>query len=555
MFIGKLLGQNYRVVEPVGAGAMGMVYVVEHVTLKKRFAAKLLTADLARHPEAVARFETEAYAASQLDHENIVSVIDFGKTDDGCVFIIMELLRGKTLQARMDQGPPSIEEIVAIVLQVCHALAAAHAAGIVHRDMKPENIFLTQRPGGRPVVKVLDFGIAKARESSLREGRITKQGQLLGSPEYMSPEASRGDEVDPRADIYAVGVMLYELLCGEVPFRHENYLKVLQMHASQAPRPPRELAPELPEAVERLILRALEKDPRRRQPSIEALEAELLAAMPDVAQRALIQAQTPAHGQWLPSSSQAMYVSGTNPGFGTGSLGPGGSMGYHSATMHTRPRGRRGLMIALWSAAGVAAATAAILFLMRRSEAEREPPATAVAAAPLAAAPRARTPDRTGAEPVPVDPLASAPAAGEDPDAVTAAVTGAIRLRITTTPPGASATLDGKRLGRTPIDTWVASSDGDGEIEFDLRGYKSTIRSVRLDRSGEVRVSLQKESREGRESSREGRESRESRRSSSSSRKGSGSGKGSNSASRNGNEGDERAERPPAVDLDIKEGR
>jgi tRNA A-37 threonylcarbamoyl transferase component Bud32 len=534
-FIGKLLGQNYRIVEPIGAGAMGMVYVVEHVTLRKRFAAKLLTADLARRAEAVARFEVEAHAASQLDHENIVSVIDFGTTDDGCVYLIMELLRGKTLQARMDQGRPTLEEIVAIILQVCRALAAAHAAGIVHRDMKPDNIFLTQRPGGRPMVKVLDFGISKAREGTLREGRITKQGQLLGSPEYMSPEASRGDEVDYRADIYAVGIMLYELLCGEVPFRHENYLKVLQMHAGQPPRAPRELVPDMPVQVEYLIMRALEKDPRRRHDSIEELEAELLAALPEVAQRALLQIQTPAHSQWLPAQSQPMrYVSGAYQAMGDVPAPP-----HHEqvgTTLDTRRAGLRGPVVLLWTGVLVLVAAAAALVYLRSTA--NEP---ASVAAPAKSREAARVEPHPAASPQ--SPSAAVAAAEVDPPAADEASAGEIRLRIETNPPGATATLQGKLLGLTPIDRHIAASDREGELELDLHGYRPTSRSVPLDRDGELRIVLHRESHRSK--------SRTAGKGSSSSGKSPG-----RRGSDDDDDDDDRSERPPApVDLDIKEGR
>src|SRR6266545_3836097 len=550
--IGRTLGQTYLVVEPIGAGAMGVVYVVEHLTLKKRFAAKLLTADLARFPEAVARFEVEAHAVSQLDHENIVSVIDFGKTDDGCVFIIMELLRGKTLQARMDQGPLSAEETVAIMMQVCRALAAAHAAGIVHRDMKPDNIFLTQRPGGRPMVKVLDFGISKARETSLREGRITKQGQLLGSPEYMSPEASRGDEVDARADIYAVGVMLYELLCGDVPFRHENYLKVLQMHATQPPRPPRELVPDLPVEVEALILRALEKDPRHRQASIEELEAELLAAMPEVAQRALIKSGTPPHGHWLARSTRPLdYVSGTSPDLlaeRTGMSGvtrPSGDRRY--STIQTgRRRPHRGLLVAMWSAIGLLTATAVLLVVARPPPPpeEREPAPRQQSGLPAGAVlpPDESAPTRHVVE---VD----APAGAADREGRP----GEIRLRISTAPPGAMATLEGKRLGRTPLDVWIAAAERDGELELELRGYRSAARSIPLDRDGDIHLSLQREPRRSTVSSGSSPGSRRGTGTGNGGRSGKGSGD-RGSAKSNGDDG-ERTERPPPADLDIKEGR
>jgi tRNA A-37 threonylcarbamoyl transferase component Bud32 len=482
--IGKLLGQNYRVVEPIGAGAMGMVFVVEHVHLPKRFAAKVLTPDLARHPEAVARFEVEAHAVSQLEHENIVSVLDYGKTDDGCVFIIMELLRGKTLQARIDQGSVSLEEIVSTMIQVCRALAAAHAAGIVHRDMKPDNVFLAQRPGMRPLVKVLDFGVSKARDGSIRDGRITRQGQILGSPEYMSPEASRGEEVDARADVYALGIMLYQLLCGDVPFRHENYLKVLQMHATQAPVPPRVLAPDLSEALERLILRALEKDPALRQSTVEELELELTAAMPEVTQRVLLATNVPPYAPWARSSAHpAGVVDHTHPGLvegrGASQASPGGSR--DGTTLNTRRRPRRAVVVALWGGAVGVAAAGIGLWLDQRDLGGDPVPARASTATVGARAERARHP-------------AAPPSASGDGDrTLPPTQAGEIHLHVDSSPRGAIVTFEGVRLGRTPIDTQVPSADRHGELVLELRGYRTARRSIARDRDGEVRVSLQRE--------------------------------------------------------------
>ena len=474
--VGKYLGSNYRIVEPIGAGAMGMVFLVEHVVLPRRFAAKVLSPELARHPEAIARFEVEAHAISQLEHENVVSVVDYGKTDDGCVFLVMELLRGKTLQARIDQGSISLDEIVSVVSQVCRALAAAHAAGIVHRDMKPENVFLADRPGMRPLVKVLDFGVSKAREHSLRDGRITTQGQLLGSPEYMSPEASRGEEVDARADIYAVGIILYQLLCGDVPFRHENYLKVLQMHATLAPAPPRLLAPALPDAVERLILRALEKDPARRHPSIEDLELELLAAMPEVAERTtLFAADLRPSIPWARSSTNPFgMVAGTHPGLVHGrALSPAPPRPSDGTTIDTRRRRGRLAVGALWCAAVGVAAIAGIGLWFERSGGDR------ATSAPAAVGARVEPAHPPAPQPI-VDPL--------EPT-----VPDEIRLHIDSSPPGAIVTLDGKRLGRTPIDAQLPPVDGDGQIQLELRGYRTVRRAIARDRDGELRVSLQRE--------------------------------------------------------------
>ncbi len=366
ILVGKMLGRNYRVVEPIGAGAMGMVFVVEHVHLPRRFAAKILVPELARNPEAIARCELEAHAVSQLEHENIVSVVDYGKTDDGCVFIVMELLLGKTLQGRIDQGPLSLDEIVGIMIPVCRALGAAHAAGIVHRDMKPDNVFIHQGPRARPLVKVLDFGVSKAREGSVLDGRITARGQILGSPEYMSPEASRGEEVDASADVYAVGVMLYQLMCGDVPFRHENYLKVLQMHATRAPVPPRVLVPEMSHSVEQLILRALDKDPARRQSCIEELELELTAALPEVAERVMVAARPQLYPTWARGLA-APAPAPAEPRAGTTSV-------------DRRRRGGRARLIVLGGLAGLLAAVGAGVWLQQRGRGDDRAPARAGAA-------------------------------------------------------------------------------------------------------------------------------------------------------------------------------
>src|ERR1041384_634093 len=197
-----MLGKDYRVIQPIGTGGMAVVYLVEHQTLLKRFAAKVLSSDLASSEDARARFTQEAHAASQLDHENIVTISDFGVTVDHRPFFVMELLRGQTLDERLADGPMTIEEVVAVAVPVARALAHAHAEGIVHRDVKPENIFLVQRSQGRWTVKVVDFGIAKPPVNPRLTQTKPKVGETLGSPLFMAPEMIRGeDDVDRRADL------------------------------------------------------------------------------------------------------------------------------------------------------------------------------------------------------------------------------------------------------------------------------------------------------------------------------------------------------------------
>jgi len=291
--IGAMLGKDYRVLERIGIGGMAVVYLVEHQTLLKRFAAKVLSTELASSLEARARFTQEAHAASQLDHENIVSISDFGATVDQRPFFVMELLRGQTLDQRLGDGAMSVEEVVAVSVPVARALAHAHAEGVVHRDVKPENIFLVQRSQGRWTVKVVDFGIAKTPVNPKLTQTKPKLGETFGSPLFMAPEMIRGeDDVDPRADVYSFGVLLYLMLCGRLPFDDENLLKVMQMHLSVPPPPPRTINPALSEELAAVVERALAKPPADRYASMEALLLDLEAALPAGSDRLLIEAQS-----------------------------------------------------------------------------------------------------------------------------------------------------------------------------------------------------------------------------------------------------------------------
>ena len=285
--VGSMLGKDYRVLEPIGMGGMAVVYLVQHQTLLKQFAAKVLSPALASSLEARARFTQEAHAASQLDHDNIVSITDFGVTVDHRPFFVMELLRGQTLDQRLTEGPMTIEEVVAVGVPVARALAHAHAEGIVHLDVKPENIFLVQRSQGRWGVKVVDFGIAKTPQSP----GVTEIGQTAGSPQFMAPEVCRGDEdIDQRADVYSFGILLYRMLCGRLPFVDDSVDRVLEMQLVQLPPPPRELNAALTPELAAIIERTLAKRPADRYPSMDALMHDLEAALPPGSDRMLIEA-------------------------------------------------------------------------------------------------------------------------------------------------------------------------------------------------------------------------------------------------------------------------
>jgi serine/threonine protein kinase len=277
--IGATLGGLYRVNRLIGIGGMGRVYEATHTHLGKAFAVKVLPEGRADRPKAVERFLREARAIGKIEHEHIVKVVNLDSDDEHQLFIVMERLEGESLDRRIARGPLPLEEALAITLQTADALQAAHDAGIVHRDLKPENIFITQRQGG-DFVKVLDFGISKIKAPEQRDAKLTATDQIVGTPLYISPELARGDVVvDHRTDIYALGVILYEMLTGTPPFTGQNHFQLLYKHGNEAPDPPsqRSKGVGIPAHVESAILRALEKKPDDRFGSMQELSAALVA--------------------------------------------------------------------------------------------------------------------------------------------------------------------------------------------------------------------------------------------------------------------------------------
>jgi serine/threonine-protein kinase len=277
-----LIGQrinNYEVVEQIGEGGMGAVYMARHPFIDRKVAVKVLRATLANDPSVVQRFFNEAKAANAIRHPNIIDILDVGLLPDGRTpYLIMELLEGENVSQRLKRGVLTADEAISIAVQTTSAVTAAHAQGIIHRDLKPENLFLARDPRtGKEEVKVLDFGIAKLRGPISGDGVRTQTGALMGTPPYMSPEQCRGisDEVDQRTDVYALGIILYEMLCGAPPFVGEGFGDVLVQHLTRPPEPPRMRNPAIPPALERVILRALAKTAAERYASMADLQAAL----------------------------------------------------------------------------------------------------------------------------------------------------------------------------------------------------------------------------------------------------------------------------------------
>jgi serine/threonine-protein kinase len=276
--VGRTLNQKYYVEERLGSGGMGKVYRARHLSMDRPVAIKFLHRRFSEDEAARTRLLTEARAAVALRHPNAISVTDFGQTSEGWVYIVMELLEGRTLREIVSrEAPLETARATSIMLQASDAVAAAHQAGIIHRDLKPSNILITQSADQPAVVKVLDFGIAKFfAGNGDDENAMDQSNTVIGTPRYMSPEQHNGSELTPATDVYSLGVILYEMLTGMVPFSGSTPAEIAEKHINNPPHSPREVVAAIPEEVERVVLHALEKQPSDRPPNAAEFRRELL---------------------------------------------------------------------------------------------------------------------------------------------------------------------------------------------------------------------------------------------------------------------------------------
>jgi eukaryotic-like serine/threonine-protein kinase len=266
--VGTVIADRYRVDAQLGVGGMGAVYRAEHVLMRKPVAVKVLHREMTVMDEVVKRFEREAIAAGRIDHPNVTVATDFGKLEDGSFYLVLEYVPGRSLTQAMAEGPMPVERALFIARQVAAGLAAAHAAGIVHRDLKPDNIMLIERGGTKDFVKVLDFGIAKISAEASGGAQLTRIGSVFGTPAYMAPEQAAGQPVDHRADLYSLGLVLYEMLAGHAAFEAEELVALLTKQLTEPPPPlPDTVDPE----VAALVMQLLEKDPNARPQSAAEL--------------------------------------------------------------------------------------------------------------------------------------------------------------------------------------------------------------------------------------------------------------------------------------------
>lgn len=269
--LGRVVLEQFRIEEQIGVGGMGTVYRAHQTTIDRDVAIKVLRAELARDEQAVARFEREARVCTALDHPNLVRVFLSGRFPDGRLYIVMELLEGRSLADEIEQhGPPALERAVIMIMKLCAGLAAVHAAGIVHRDIKPENVYLVRRGRDPDFVKLVDFGVARVLEGDGVGPATTQSGRVFGTATYISPEAATGDDTDHRSDIYSLGVLSYQLLTGELPFEGSTAGAVLMKHVHEAPPLLQTVGrgAEVPDEVAQVIMRALSKEPEARQQTL-----------------------------------------------------------------------------------------------------------------------------------------------------------------------------------------------------------------------------------------------------------------------------------------------
>ncbi len=302
--LGRTIAGRFKIERKLGEGGMGAVYKAEHVKMNRPCAIKILSSSALNDPEALPRFTREAQMSSRIDHPNAVTIYDYGESEDGLVYLAMEYLEGETLTKVLErEGKFSIERSIKIARQIGDALEAAHGLTIVHRDLKPDNIMLTAKGGG-DFVKVLDFGIAKMTETEDKRNDLTQAGLIIGTPYYMSPEQVSGDKLDARSDIFSFGLIVYEMLTGELPFGGQNTQAVMVSRLTTSPRPLRAVNPAIPPAVEVAVMHALERERNVRTASagqfVFELEEALAGRGPDLSK---MQTKASTHPQPRPDTA------------------------------------------------------------------------------------------------------------------------------------------------------------------------------------------------------------------------------------------------------------
>lgn len=474
---------EYEVQELLGEGGFGAVYRALHPVIGKSAAVKVLKREYAAKPDIVARFISEARAVNQIRHKNIVDIFSFGKLDDGRQYFVMELLEGKPLDKVLAQQRIALSVAIPMLQKLARALGAAHASGITHRDIKPENVFVTYDDEGQLVPKLLDFGIAKLRVDNFSQHK-TRSGMPMGTPLYMSPEQVHGRAVDHRSDIYSLGIVVFQVVTGTLPFSGETMMDVMMQQVNMEAPPPTSIDPELAAELDAPILRMLEKDPAKRPDSvIEAID-DIARALGMPALGASTRTPNALDGIPQPAPSAAIRLMAKTPAKNPSeqtiaALGASDTLIASDAPKHdddngkTIVEGRRSWSVALVAAAALALGCGIAAFVLLGNKREQPAPSVAqesvqstatVAATPVvtASAPAEATLEVTPA-------LSSSPASAASAAAVP--VPSTVKLVVRSNPDKAEVWLDKKKLGLS--DEELTLPRGDQELVLNIRknGY------------------------------------------------------------------------------------
>jgi eukaryotic-like serine/threonine-protein kinase len=480
----------YRIVQQIGEGGMGSVWLAEHTMLGRRAAVKLLHPSFSSRQDIVQRFFNEARAATSISDPGIVQIFDFGHHTDGQAYIVMELLDGEPLDRRLQrQGKLAVNEAMRIMRQVASSLGAAHARGIIHRGLKPENIFMVRDPevSGGERAKILDFGIAKLGEQSNVK---TQTNALMGTPSYMSPEQCRGSGgLDARSDIYALGCVFFALVTGLPPFVAEGHGELIVMHIT-APAPLlSSRAQHVPASLDALVAKCLEKDREQRYANGTELAKAIGMLMSSVSQTGMTGSMS-ATGEPLPVHQQ---ITAPSPDVKQDTT-LGGAVGSRSVLTTTDGKPKK---LVLGAILGVAAAAGALAVFVITSGKDKNNKGDVAAAAPItdtASEPPTPTPQPT---PTPTPVPAPTPAPATDPvsePAPTTVTPATVAITITSQPPGAQVFVghDKKPRGTTPMTLEVKQADPAFEIKLVAKGYLPTKKTVSPASDNTIDVTLSK---------------------------------------------------------------
>jgi serine/threonine-protein kinase len=448
--IGQVLDGRYKIERVLGEGGMGIVYKAVHTALGKPLAIKVLRPEVSKNEEIVMRFRQEAQSASQIGNPHIIDISDFGSLSDGSTYFAMEFLAGRSLTAALAEQPFSTERTIHVVKQIANALGAAHEIGIVHRDMKPDNVQLLDRGGAKDFVKVLDFGIAKVGGST---SKLTQAGQVFGTPHYMSPEQCAGTNVDHRTDIYAVGVILYEMATGKVPFDADNLMGILTKHLYETPIAPHELAPpvDVAPAMEAVILKCLQKKPEHRYQSMAELADDLDAMQRGLTPRAVVEkVDRAATGPQTLTGVEARVSLATGP----------------IEIRKSRTPMFIGIGVAAVALIGIAA------FALRGKQPDGQQPTAAV---------------KPAEEQKPAQ-----PGAAEDPKPEPTQPAAPAMVTVTSYPANAEIYQEGALVGNSPYALSKPNSGQDVKLELRLPGYDSKVVTISAATGSSIGVNLAK---------------------------------------------------------------